>query len=247
MKPYLFILLLFLIHISVESSPNTNNLLINKGDSLFNINEFEKAQKVYWQIFNTSNSYSQNMMLRMAIISESNDDLAEQLFLLCTLYRHHPSKELLEKIEQLSAEHHLNGYNYSDIEYFISLYKQHYDKIIIILIICSLIFCSYLIVKKVNSNKLGYRPVLFLIFCGFLYIVSNYSLIPPRAIIKTNHCLIMDEPSGGAKVIGVSSIGHRITLLGKTDIWYLVGWEGERNYIKATDLLIIPENQPYLF
>ena len=239
-------LIVFHIALLPALCKGANNLII-KGDSLYNQSKWTEAYNSYLNLFDASQTYTPNMLLKMAYISGKNGDLANQLYYLCTLYRHHPSKKVLKKIEAISDEYGLQGYRYSDIEYFISVYKQHYDSILIALIIISLVFCSNLIWKKWKNQKLSFRPIVFLLFLAFLYFVSNYSLIPPRAIINKNYCLIMEEPSAGSDIKTIVNKGHRITLFGKQDIWYLVNWEGNRYYIKETDLYIIPESHPYLF
>ncbi len=239
-------LIVFHIALMPHYSKAFNNLII-KGDSLYNQKKWEEAYHYYFQIFDASQTYSPNMLLKMAYISGKRGDLANQLYYLCTLYRHHPSKKVLKKIESISDEYGLQGYRYSDIEYFISVYKQYYDTILIALIILSILFCANLIWKKLKNQRLSFRPILFLLFLAFLYFVSNYSLIPPRAIIKKNYCLIMEEPSASSAIKTITNKGHRITLFGKQDIWYLVNWEGNRYYIKESDLYIIPESHPYLF
>lgn len=248
MKKNILIIFLFVIHISIAAVAKiNNNKLINNADSLYKAQELDAAYKLYYQLFNTTKIYSPNMLLKLAFISGRNGDLSNQLFYLCTLYRHHPSNKLLKNIEAISEDNDLQGYSYSDIEYFISVYKQYYDKILIAFILTSVIICSYLLSKKIKNNRLGYRPALFLVFLAILYVISNYSLIPPRAIIKKNNCLLMEEPSAASQLMTIANRGNRITLLSKSDVWYLVGWEGSRYYIKETDLLIIPESQPYLF
>lgn len=248
MKKNILLIFLIVIHIpKLAIAGNITNNLINNADSLYNVKKWDASYNLYFQIFNSTKTYSPNMLLKMAFISGQNGDLSNQLFYLCTLYRHHPSSKLLRNIEAISEDNDLQGYSYSDIEYFISVYKHHYDKILISFIVASIIICSYLFIKKMKNNKLGYRPALFLIFLGILYVISNYSLIPPRAIIKKNNCLLMEEPAASSQLMTIANRGNRITLLSKSDVWYLVGWEGSRYYIKETNLLIIPESQPYLF
>lgn len=248
MKKNILLIFLIVFHTpKLTLLASNDNALIYNADSLYQIKQWDASYNLYYQIFNTTKIYSPNMLLKMGFISGQNGDLSNQLFYLCTLYRHHPSSRLLKNIEAISEDNDLQGYSYSDIEYFISVYKQHYDKILILFILTSIVICSYLLSKKLKNNKLGYRPAFFLVFLAILYVISNYSLIPPRAIIKKNNCLLMEEPSAASQLMTIANRGNRITLLSKSDIWYLVGWEGNRYYIKETDLLIIPESQPYLF
>lgn len=245
---YIYKLIVIVFHIGVLPAHCQNvKELIQKGDSLYQSKNYDLAHSYYFQIFNSTKTYSPNMLLKMAYINEKKGDLASQLFYLCTLYRHHPRGSVLKKIESIAEGQYLQGYSYSDLEYFISVYKQYYDAILVVLMILCILFCANLLIKKWRNKKLGYRPIFFLLFLAFLYFISNYSLIPPRAILNKNNCLMMEEASASSDVKTIASRGHRITLFGKKDIWYLVNWEGTRYYIKESDIFIIPESHPYLF
>jgi hypothetical protein len=248
MRAVLFKIFVIVFHMSAGLCFGISNKdIVNKADTLFMKTQYDLALKNYQEVFESSKTYSTNMLLKMAFISEWKEEPAKQLFYLCTLYRHHPHSKILKKIVQVADYYNLGGYSYSELEYFISLYKQYYNYILLILILISLLFIGYLYYRKKRGISIGYRPLLFLLFLAVFYFVSNYSLIPPRGIVNKNACLLMTEASAASKVETVIGLGHRITVLAKKDIWCLVSWESKRLYIKESDLYIIPESQPYFF
>ena len=47
----------------------------------------------------------------------------------------------------------------------------------------------------------------------------------------------MDGPSAGASVISVVNEGHRVEVVGKTDVWYKVRWGEDEVFVRDHSLL----------
>jgi hypothetical protein len=220
---------------------------IKFADSLFRSNNFDQALIAYETIFRESGKYSLSMLLKMAFLNEYNGDFSKALFYLNIFYRDQPEKKVLSKMEDLAEKHNLSGYRYTDLEYFISLYNEYYYFIIVYIVSASFAFFGYLILRRMQKKELGMRPFTFLFILMGVYYITNYPIIPPRAIIASKNCYLMSAPSAASEVVHVSSEGHRVTLHGKEDIWYEIAWENGRAFIREDDLHILPEEEKKLF
>jgi hypothetical protein len=57
-----------------------------------------------------------------------------------------------------------------------------------------------------------------------------------QGIINADHVILRKSPSAGAPVEYVINKGHRLNIIGGSDIWKRVFWEDQLLYVKQTDL-----------
>lgn len=220
---------------------------ITAADSLFYLQKYPEALQAYETIFQKSGKYSLSMLLKMAVLWENAGDYSKSLFYLNVFYRDQPNKKVLSQMEFLADKYKLKGYSYTDLEYFISLYNEFYYSIIVYILCATLAFLVYLAVLKARKKKLGLRPLFFICILMSVYYITNYRVIPPRAIIAKQNALLMSAPSAASEVISMAGKGHRVTINKKRDIWYEINWANGAAYIREDDLFLIPQNQKSLF
>jgi tetratricopeptide (TPR) repeat protein len=220
------IFLLFLQNVAAQSP----FMQLLNADSLFETQKYTQSFEIYKNILETSQQFSPRMLLRMAFIKEGLGDYTSALYYLNLFYSFNPDKEVLK----------LSGYNYSDLEYFISLYNEYYYYIITFFLMAAVSFYLYFVIKKTSNSKLGFNlPLLFMVILSAAYYLTNYNLTPPKGILTNDHTPLMSAPSGGSKLINFSAKGHRVTLLGKEDIWYKILWNDEPAYVREINLVPI--------
>jgi hypothetical protein len=231
-----FVLFLLFWHGAAAQRPFMQLL---KADSLFEAKKYTQSFEIYKNILETSDQFSPRMLLRMGFIKEGLGDYTSALYYLNLFYSFNSDKEVLKKMEEIASRYKLSGYNYSDLEYFISLYNEHYYYIITFFLMAAVSFYLYMIIKKTSNSKLGVSPLLFMIILSAAYYLTNYSLTPPKGILTNAHTPLMSSPSGGANLIDFVGKGHRVTLLGKEDIWYKILWNDEPAYVREINLVLI--------
>ncbi|MFN3404835.1 MAG: tetratricopeptide repeat protein [Cytophagaceae bacterium] len=209
------------------------------ADSLFKEKKYIEANEIYEQIYSKDDRFSPQMLLKMAYTHESSGDYTKALYYLNVFYNYHPEKKVLKKMEDLAIRHRLTGYNYTDLEYFISLYNQYYYYIIYFFLFTAISFYVYLIVKKINKRRLGLRPIFFILILLVVYIVTNYELVPMKGIISNDNAYLMSGPSAASEVKAITEKGHRVIVWSKNDIWYKVSWNGEQMYIRKNNLMLV--------
>jgi tetratricopeptide (TPR) repeat protein len=210
-----------------------------KADSLFETKKYTQSFEIYKNILETSDQFSPRMLLRMGFIKEGLGDYTSALYYLNLFYSFNSDKEVLKKMEEIASRYKLSGYDYSDLEYFISLYNEYYYYIITFFLMAAVSFYLYMIIKKTSKSKLGVSPLLFMIILSAAYYLTNYSLTSPKGILTNAHTPLMSFPSGGANLIEFVGKGHRVTLLGKEDIWYKILWNDKPAYVREVNLVLI--------
>lgn len=219
--------------------PQTYEQKLKTADSLFAQARFTEALASYEDILQNSDRFSHQMLLKMAFIQEGLGDYTSSLYLLNLYYNYNPNKKVLRKMEDLASKNKLTGYRYTDLEYFISLYNQYYYSIIFFFLAFAVTYYLYLWIKKLRRKRLGLRPLVFIILLGIVYVLTNFDLIPAKAIISNSGSLLMSAPAASSDPIAIIDKGHRVMVLGKEDIWYRILWEGQTAYILENNLILV--------
>jgi len=218
---------------------------LEEADSLFSQKKYTEAFTLYENIFQNSDQFSLQMLLKMAFIKEATGDYTSALYYLNVYYKYNPNKKVLKKMEDLAGKYKLTGYRYTDLEYFISLYNQYYYYISFSFLFFAVSYFGYLIIKKFQKKKLGFRPLVFILILATAYIFANYDIIPPKGIISKQGTWLMSAPSSASEPVAMIDKGHRVMILEKQDIWYRILWEDKSAYILESHLLLIGEPRSF--
>ncbi|TAF31339.1 MAG: SH3 domain-containing protein [Cytophagales bacterium] len=236
MRKYFLIFLSLLLSFSLAEAKDFDKELV-EADKLFEQKKFTEAFKRYETLL-TSESYSPQMLLKMAFIKEGLADYASALYFLNLYYRYNSDSDVLQKMVEISDKYELKGYDYSDLDYFIALYNQLKWIVCTLVVLLSVYFLSSAFKskeKRVAQNWLFAQVVLLALFVG----IHNFAVLEPTGIIRSSQVYAMRAPSAAASVHSVLGKGHRIRILEEKDIWYKVLWEGEISYVRKHHLLVV--------
>ncbi len=239
MRQKIFIFfLVFFITISFSNTSSAKNSPLVQADSLFRVNQRTEAIAAYRSILDNG-SFSPALFLKLAYMQETSGDISGALVTLNTLYKINPDPDIHLKMEELALINNLSGYQYTDSQYFNTLYQKYYYYILLSALIVSGFYFAHLNLKKVKGNNLGMRPLLFICILLVLFYIVNFNIQPLHAVIVNKNTLIMSAPSPGSDLLEITGSGHRVSLIDQTDIWYQVEFNDKTGYIKASDLYII--------
>ncbi|MGB3588315.1 MAG: SH3 domain-containing protein [Tunicatimonas sp.] len=211
--------------------------LIAEADSLYELRQYTESFRLYEQLFYEEQQASPAMLLKMAFIQESLNEYSEALYYLNEYYQATSDELAIEKMQELSAEHQLRGFEYTDYDLFYNLLRKYRYFIIFGVSALLLALLAYAAFRKPENQSRRYGLQLsMLVAIGLLFYVTNYSVGPSLAIIMNDYVPIMNGPSSGADVIYISEKGHRVRVEGEDDVWAKIEWNGETAYIRQGNL-----------
>ncbi len=213
---------------------------LNSADSLFQKKHYTESLELYEQL-NHSGYYTPRMLIRLSLINEGLGNYTYALYYLNIYYSNIHDRTVLKKMDELAERHNLEGYDYNDLVFFISIYEHYYNYILLAFLITSVLFLVYLYILKAQKKKMGLKPLLFILILAAVYALSNYTIFPEKAIIANNTSL-MSAPSSGSELIGYLNKGHRVTIRDHIDIWYEIKWHDKIAYVRADNLLFVEHN-----
>ena len=216
---------------------------IELADSLFNQQKYTQSFEIYNRILKTDNLTSPAMLLKMAYIKEGLGDYSNALYYLNLYYLQTHNKRALRKMEDLAKKYNLQGYKYTDMEFFMNIFYRYYSAIVYSLSGLVLILIGYIVYKKLQlKTNPGFSLFYLLIVVAILFYVVNFGKRYQKGIIISQDTYLMAGPSSGSKLIAIADLGHRVHVLGKEDVWVKVEWEGSTAYIKENNILQIIED-----
>lgn len=210
------------------------------ADSLFKDKKYTQSYELYDSIYTQGNYVSPAMLLKMAYIREGLGDYTMALYLLYDYYIQTSDEFALEKMESLASARNLVGYEYSDKEYFLSVYHKYYDEIIISLGALSLLFLAGLLYQKFKFKRkpVGNFVLLSLSSISLLYVL-NIGMGYKEAIVIHQNTYAMDSPSSAGNVVDIIGEGHKIIIDGSEDVWIKTSWKNQIVYVKKKNVLLI--------
>ncbi|GHA78136.1 SH3 domain-containing protein [Pontibacter akesuensis] len=235
------ILVIFLALSAEQATAQANNLTLAKADSLFLAQQYSNAFVLYEQILEEEQHYSPQMLLKMAYTKEGLRDYTGAMYYLHLFYTKEPSRSTLKKMEELAQVHRLQGYEYSDLQFFKTQFSKHYMRLLELMLLVAVVTATTLVVlwrrgRRFDRNlKIGFA--LYLLF--ILYYV-NFLSLGEAGIIRNDHVAVMSAPSAGSNWLATATQGHKVPITGEQDIWYEIKWKGETAYIRKSNLLELP-------
>lgn len=234
-----FLTILFL---SVFILPTTlycqsNNSLLSRADSLFQQKRYTQSFELYNNLFE-SRQYTPSMLLKMAYIQEGLNRISRSAYYLNLYYLATQDETALGKLEELADKYRLQGYTTTEVDQIFSIYQQYTNLVTIGLILAFVFLLTLVGVQRLQFHTKPYAAWSMLIALSVIFLLHlNFSDRYSKAIIVNNNTYLMDAPSSGASVVSIVRDGHRLTVLGKNDVWLKVQWGDGEAYIKENNLL----------
>lgn len=213
------------------------------ADSLFTARQYTESFGQYEQLFAEQGAVSPALLLKMAFTQESMGDYSEALYYLNEYYLLTSDEAAVQKMQQLSEEHDLRGYAYTDYQLFYNYlreYRYHIIYALIALAMVGLIVLVFTHRKQTVASAPTSRPygwgITYLLILGLLWFMTNASLEPRQAIIMDDNTYIMAAPSSGSEVVYIGGKGHRVPIGKPQDVWMQIEWDGKPAYVRRGNL-----------
>ncbi|WP_338759972.1 SH3 domain-containing protein [Bernardetia sp. ABR2-2B] len=235
---FIFCLLVGFISIPFRSQAQ-NDKYLKQGDSLFNSGAYVEALLLYEHLLTKGKEFSPQMLLRMAFVEESKNNYPKALYYLNLHYRISPDKQVLRKLEELAQIHQLEGYQYTDKIYFLSLYDSYRWHIISFFGIIILGMAIWLI-SRVRQERTIVPPLAVgFSFVVILLLLHNFATQRTLGIIQNDYTSFVESPSAASPVLKVVKKGSRYQILDKKDSWYKVTIDNQTGYVRQHNTLIV--------
>ncbi len=236
-RGYLKIVGCIILCLSLQSAfSQTSSFRLRTADSLFQAKRYTQSFEHY-EIILSQNQYTPAMLLKMAYIQEGLLHTGQAMYYLNLYYLSTNDKTALEKMDELATKFNLEGYEPSESEGFLSFYRDYHLMISISLAALMILFLSIAFYTRTHLHRKPVVSFVFVIFCT-LALASHFIFgeVQETGIITTPVTYVMSGPSAGANVVEIIDDGHRVELIGQSDVWMKIKWNGNTAYIKQNSI-----------
>ena len=207
-------------------------------DSLFQAKRYTQSFDLYHEILFGFKKASPGMLLKMAYIKEGLGNYSEALYYLNLFYLKTLDKSVLKKMEELAEKHRLRGYDYSDAEFFLTLYYKYYNLITLVIISLALFMAAVVYYQKFKLKQRPYfAGITLVLVCALLFYLVNFGKEYNQGIVARAGTHLMAGPSAGAEPVEIIDPGHRVKILGYNDVWTRIEWNDKEVFVKRKNLL----------
>ncbi|KYG83329.1 SH3 domain-containing protein [Roseivirga echinicomitans] len=235
-----FVLLtLFCLQENANSQGVTNDLKI--ADSLFQKKLYTQSLTLYEKIAREEKVASPAMLLKMAFVYESLEDLGNALYTLNNYYKLTSDKKVLVKMNEMAQQNNLEGYSTSDFNLFLKFFDENRNYFALVCLALSVLILSMILKRKKKLEEKSAGLTIGLVFSLLLttYLI-NFSQLATKGIITSANAYLMSGPSAGADLIEITGEGHKVEIVGQKDIWVEIKWKNSRAYIRENNLKELP-------
>ena len=214
---------------------------IKEADSLFQKKLYTQSLTIYQRIERENRVASPAMLLKMAFIYESTQDLGRALYTLNNYYELTSDKDVLVKMNEMAQENNLVGYETNDFSLFLKFFDENRHYFVLAAFGLSALILSTILrrKKKLGERSAGLTIGLASSLLLAVYLV-NFSGLAQKGIITSANAYLMSGPSAGADLIEVTGEGHKVEIAGTKDIWVEIKWKNGRAFIRQNNIKVLP-------
>jgi hypothetical protein len=211
---------------------------LKEADSLFSAKQYTQSSAIYDSIL-SKKSYSAAMLLKMAFIQEGLNHTGLCLYYLNLYEKSSDDHQAAAKMGELAEKNRLEGYRPTELSSLYHFFEKNNHSITRFFGALIILSFSLAVFQKRKNKSLKVSITMVVLFSLCLFATANLTSPPETAIVLHNRTYLMGGPSAGASVVDIIGEGHRMTILGKKDIWLRVKWRGKDAYVKENNLLPI--------
>jgi hypothetical protein len=214
---------------------------LKTADSLFQQKRYTQSMSLYENIVSSEQKASPAMLLKMAFIYESLEDLSNTLYTLNSYYKLTSDKKVLVKMKEMADTNNLEGYSTNDFDLFHKFFDENRNYFVLITLALAILILSMLYKRKKKLSEKSVGLTLGLLAVAFLaFYLINLSNLAPKGIITSANAYLMTGPSAGSDLIEVTGAGHKVQIIGEKDIWLEIKWKTGRAFIRENNIQRLP-------
>jgi tetratricopeptide (TPR) repeat protein len=210
------------------------------ADSLFAAGRFLLSRSAYETGLRLDPRATPDVYLKLAYLAEQRGDALRAQFYLNQYFERRPDETVLSRLSATARAQGWEGYELNDFNVLLLLYKQYVGYLIGILLALAGYIFVVLLIKRVKRQPIQSRHlVIFVLYLLGIGILVNAPASYQQGIVNHDAVLLRTEASHGAPVAYRLDQGHRLNILGGSDIWLRVVWNNELVFVKQSDVWMI--------
>ena len=207
-----------------------------RADSLFAAGQYTAAFPGYKQQVWQQQRASPELLLKMAYAQQQLGHYPAALLYLSMAQARQPRVRTWQQMASLAAQHRLVGYpNTWQQELRVQVQRYYYPGLQALLA-GAVIGAVWLLLRR-RAGRGSW--VAYFAYMALLVTYLHWLRPAPAGLVARAGAALMAGPGAGAAWLSTATLGDRLPVLGRDDIWYRVQWQQRVAFVRATDLLVV--------
>ena len=213
---------------------------LHQADSLFAAGQQTEAALMYELEIANGQPATDAMLLKLAYVTEQERDIPRLLYYLQVYFDRNPTEAILQKMNTVARANNLTGYETDDLNYFLLSYKQYGFYAQLLLLLLGLYIVSVVFLKSLRNEFIPQRhKIVTLLYVLALLIFVNLPEGYQSGVTNQERVFLREQPSAAAPVVEIMGRGHKVNILGRTDIYLRVYWKNHLYFIRKDNVWVI--------
>lgn len=213
---------------------------LKQADSLFAAGQETDAALLYELAIANGQPATDAMLLKLAYVTEQERDIPRLLYYLQVYFDRHPTEAVLRKMNAVARTNNLTGYETDDLNYFLLSYKQYGFYVQLLLLLLALYIVGVAFLKSLRHEAIPQRhKVVTLLYVLALLIFVNLPEGYQSGVTNQDRVFLREQPSAAAPIVDVMGRGHKVNILGRTDIYLRVYWRNHLYFVRKDNVWVI--------
>jgi hypothetical protein len=227
---------IFLLAFCQSAYSQIDRIQIKTADSLFQANRLLEAEKIYRLNLPKAQAESENIKLKLALISKAKNDWVSELYFLSSINAKENSSAIAKRLETIGAKHNLSGYEVTFIDQIEWIYFALFPYITGLLMLLGLYGVIILLMKMRRRRRLRKVQIAYLFaYFSFVLVYTNFPGFFHYGIITSEKAYLREFASSAAPVKKILKKGNRINYWHTKDVWVTCLQDGQIGYIRVND------------
>ncbi|WP_375416059.1 hypothetical protein [uncultured Hymenobacter sp.] len=216
------------------SPENKSRPALRRADSLFAAGQFDSAATLYKAQVWRGRQASPRLLLRLAYAQQQLGRPAAALLYLSMAQARQPRLRTWRQLVALAARQRLVGYPATWQQELRVQWQRYYYAGLQAMLAGVVVSIVFLLLRRRRAG-----PGWWAALAGYGLLAGAYLLLrpAPAALVARPGAALMAGPAAGAPWLSTATVGDRLLVLGRQDIWCRVRWQEREAFIRATDVL----------
>ena len=207
-----------------------------RADSLFAAGQYAAAFPGYKQQVWQQQRASPELLLKMAYAQQQLGHYPAALLYLSMAQARQPRVRTWQQMASLAARHRLVGYPSTWQQELRVQAQRYYYPGLQALLAGAVIGAVWLLLRR-RAGRGSW--VAYSVYVALLAAYLHWLRPVPAGLVARAGAALMAGPGAGAAWLSTATLGDRLPVLGRDDIWYRVQWQQRVAFVRATDLLVV--------
>jgi len=215
----------------LRDKPDAAQEVLHQADQAYSANHFDEALPLYQRLLEKDRLTSPRMLLRMALMEETQGKVPQTLYYLNLLYTLNPDDGVRTRMESLARQYQLEGYDMDEWDFFRKLLRRFSVHLFGVFSFFIALLVGLLWWRRYRGRPLRLLPLAIIVLLVLASLALNLNVRYGKAIVISGKAALMTDASAASPLKSLIPAGTRLTVIGESDAWMRVVYRDKQGFV----------------